>query len=190
MPHLPANAEYVHKLARQVLRPGDNALDGTVGNGHDTVALAEAVGPGGRVFGFDIQPEALAAASDRLEKHGLRERAVLHLAGHETLGRLLPAELQEQLQVAVFNLGYLPGGNSARTTHPSTTVAALDAALDWLAPHGLLLVTVYSGHAGGQEESETVRNWANTLRRDQFHATAYAHLNRDAAPWVLAVEKQ
>jgi hypothetical protein len=38
-----------------VLRPGDTAVDATCGNGHDTLALAELVGPSGRVFALDLQ---------------------------------------------------------------------------------------------------------------------------------------
>ncbi len=38
---------------------GMTAVDCTVGNGHDTLFLAEAAGPGGRVYGFDVQPRPL-----------------------------------------------------------------------------------------------------------------------------------
>lgn len=41
--------------AMQALRPGDTAVDATMGNGHDTLFLAQAVGPTGHVIGFDIQ---------------------------------------------------------------------------------------------------------------------------------------
>ena len=37
------------------VRPGDTVVDATCGNGHDTKWLAQAVGPSGRVFAFDIQ---------------------------------------------------------------------------------------------------------------------------------------
>jgi len=40
-------------LIHCALTPGDTAVDGTVGNGHDTLFLAECVGPTGRVVGFD-----------------------------------------------------------------------------------------------------------------------------------------
>jgi hypothetical protein len=38
-----------------VLQPGDTAVDATCGNGHDTLALAELVGPRGVVWGLDLQ---------------------------------------------------------------------------------------------------------------------------------------
>ena len=49
-------------LARDVLsraiQPGDRVIDATMGNGHDTLYLCEAVGPEGHVYAFDVQPQA------------------------------------------------------------------------------------------------------------------------------------
>ncbi|WP_235597825.1 methyltransferase domain-containing protein, partial [Geobacillus stearothermophilus] len=58
-------------LLDQAVNEGDIAVDATVGNGHDTVFLAELVGERGHVFGFDIQAEAIATARARLAEHGL-----------------------------------------------------------------------------------------------------------------------
>ena len=43
------------------LGDGARAIDATMGNGHDTLFLARAVGPQGRVIAFDVQDAALAA---------------------------------------------------------------------------------------------------------------------------------
>ena len=55
-------------LAREVIlqavRPGDVAVDATMGNGHDTLMLCEAVGPEGRVYAFDVQAQALDEHAD------------------------------------------------------------------------------------------------------------------------------
>ena len=48
-----------HNLIKDVLHPGDIAIDATVGNGHDTLFLVEQVSPSGKVFGFDIQQAAI-----------------------------------------------------------------------------------------------------------------------------------
>lgn len=42
-------------VCAQVLRPGDVAVDATAGNGHDTLFLAQAVGPSGTVYAIDVQ---------------------------------------------------------------------------------------------------------------------------------------
>ncbi len=56
-------------LMAQYVRPGDTVVDATVGNGWDTVALAR-LARGGRVYGFDIQREALERAEVRLREAG------------------------------------------------------------------------------------------------------------------------
>lgn len=56
-------------LMAQYVRPGDTVVDATVGNGWDTVALAR-LAKGGRVYGFDIQREALERAEVRLREAG------------------------------------------------------------------------------------------------------------------------
>ena len=186
---LPECREFVHGLAGRLLVVGDIAVDGTVGNGHDTVMLAAAVGPMGRVFGFDIQPAAVAATLDRLRQNGLVDRVVLFESGHERLAELLPPEVKGNLKLALFNLGYLPGGDKLLITRTETTLAALSQAWEWLAPGGLLLITLYPGHPGGDEETAAVRIWATGLEPRQARVVLHHALNRHQAPQVLAIEK-
>src|SRR5690606_8250875 len=74
---LPSILSLSKQLIRQALQPGNAAVDATVGNGHDTLFLAETVGAAGRVYGFDIQAEALQAARRRLEAANLEGRVTL-----------------------------------------------------------------------------------------------------------------
>ena len=76
-------------LAREAIQrtvlPGDSVIDATMGNGHDTLMLCEAVGPGGRVYAFDIQLQAVDETEKRLREHGMADRATLIHAGHERM---------------------------------------------------------------------------------------------------------
>ncbi len=178
------------QLLAQYLKPGDLAIDATVGNGHDTCFLAEAVGEAGRVYGFDIQQQALDAAWQRLDQAALAARVALYHAGHETMVQQLPSELRGQVRVVMFNLGYLPGGDKGRTTHLSTTLAALGQALELLAPGGLLSVMAYTGHPGGREEAEAVKAWANNLPRPPWYATLQVPPGNPHAPeWLLVMRE-
>ncbi|MDU4300787.1 MAG: rRNA methyltransferase, partial [Eikenella corrodens] len=56
---------FAHRLLAQATPEGGIAVDATAGNGHDTLFLAQCVGSGGRVYAFDIQPQALAATQAR-----------------------------------------------------------------------------------------------------------------------------
>ena len=55
-------------------------IDATCGNGGDTAFLCRLVGEGGRVLGFDIQPEAIASTRQNLARKGLA--AELHCDSH------------------------------------------------------------------------------------------------------------
>lgn len=179
-----------HAAIGVVLRTGSIAVDATAGNGHDTAFLAACVGPRGRVFGFDIQPAALATTRARLVAEGLAERVTLVHSGHEDLTRHIPARLHGKVRAVMFNLGYLPGGDKTRTTRPQTTLAALDGALCLLAPTGRLSVLAYTGHPGGRAETDGVLAWTRALDPVRFRteATEPAPSCRRSAPVLLMVE--
>lgn len=145
-----------------VLRRGDRAVDATVGNGHDTEFLARLVGPEGRVLGLDAQAEAVAATRERLTAAGLVGCVLLRHLGHERLATAAPDGWPGGVRAVMFNLGYLPGGDKARTTRPETTLAALDWAQALLGPGGRLAVVAYPGHPGGEAEAQAVAGWVGT----------------------------
>lgn len=178
--------ELAHTLIHQTLAPGGRAIDATVGNGHDTLFLAQQVGADGRVFGFDIQEKALASTEKRLE--GL-PGVTLHHAGHERMADYLPEDVKGRIAAVMFNLGYLPGDDHSITTRSETTIAALDQALRLLAIKGLITLVLYTGHPGGAEETADVLAFAKELPAD-FTASHFARLNSSgAAPELLAIER-
>jgi predicted methyltransferase len=188
----PSVLTMAHRLAAERIRPGDAAIDATVGNGVDTAFLARAVGPKGAVYGFDIQQAALDAARARVASAAPETRLELFLASHHRMAELLPAKLAGQVSAVMFNLGYLPGAEGARSivTRPETTLAALDASLTFLRPGGVLTVVVYTGHEGGREEGEAVDEWARSLPGDAGQAVLYRMIQRPRAPYLIAVERK
>ena len=186
-----ATLGFANELVRRVLQPGDPALDGTAGNGHDTLFLARLVGPQGVVHAWDVQPLALANTRALLERYGQSAQVRLHLAGHERLAELLPPELQGRVRAAMFNLGFLPGADGAVITRPATTLAALDATLAVLAPGGLVTVVCYAGHPGGGEEAQAVADWCAGLDFGQARALHYEIINkRQSSIRLFCIEKR
>lgn len=157
-----------HEIIMQVLTPGEIAIDATVGNGHDTLFLAQRVGSEGKVFGFDIQQQALDAAWQQLRQAKLESVVTLFHAGHELIPLLIPEHYAGRVKAIMFNLGYLPGGDKHRTTGISTTLAALEASLTLLSAGGRITLLAYTGHPGGREEAEAVKSWAASLDPDLF----------------------
>lgn len=173
-------------LMTSFLQPGDAAIDATCGNGHDTLLLAHLVGPEGRVWAFDIQHEAIRATSRRLIEAGMADQVELILDGHESMAAHVPFPVRG----IMFNLGYCPGGDRAIITRSETTRVALDQALGLLLPGGILAITVYPGHDGGEEEGEMLREWSSSLPQRSFHAWRMGQTNTPPhAPSLVLVQK-
>ncbi len=177
-----------HAWVERVLKPGDLAIDATLGNGRDTAILAERVGPHGLVIGFDLQQEALDSARARLTSPGTADRVILVKTGHEGMAGVLAQRAPGRRPRAVmFNLGYLPGGNREFATKADTTLAALAAAFELIAPGGIITVVCYPGHAGGQDEQDAVLVWARSIPSFRATVVLYQFLNAHKAPCLLAI---
>lgn len=173
-------------LVSQILREGDVAVDATAGSGNDTCFLAERVGASGKVYAIDIQKEALEKTRERLCAEGLLQRAELILAGHEMLDKFVP----QGIKAAMFNLGYLPGGDHAIVTRPSTTIEALKRTQSLLVSGGIITVVAYQGHVGGREEGEAVLNFAKQLNFKQWNIVWAQYPNRSMrAPFLVVFQK-
>ncbi|MFZ4856557.1 MAG: tRNA (mnm(5)s(2)U34)-methyltransferase [Desulfuromonadaceae bacterium] len=187
IPALRGPVPLAHLLLRDFVRDGHTAVDATCGNGHDTLLLARLVGVGGHVFGFDIQPPAITETGRRLAEAELDQRTTLLLAGHESLAE----HVTGSVQVVLFNLGYLPGGDRTITTLRETTVVALEQSLQLLSPGGVILVTIYPGHDGGTREQSCVENWAAGLDQRVVHSWRLKQTNVSPdAPYLLLIQKE
>lgn len=151
-----------HHIVRAVLCEGDAVVDATVGNGHDTLFLAECVGAAGQVYGFDVQTAALAATRARLTARNVAARIELFAADHARMAEYLPRDVYHRIKAVMFNLGYLPGSDKRVITRSASTLAALQTASEWLAPGGVMTIVAYPGHAGGDKETQTVSDWFAT----------------------------
>ena len=187
MAYVLRSARYIASDAlRQVVQPGDTVVDATLGNGHDTCMLADLVGRDGRVIGFDIQPEAVARTAEALRKAGLAERCELHAVGHQQMADYVTGPIR----AAVFNLGWLPGGDKSVTTRWETTHAAIATALTLLLPGGICTVCAYPGHAAGDEERQALMDWLASLRPQVYNVLHHRFLNAGpGAPECFIIQK-
>lgn len=181
---MPTLTAMVHAKLATIVGPGDHVVDATSGNGHDTAWLAELVGPTGRVFTIDIQPEAIAQTEARLSVEQ-RSRVVLLVGDHADWERLVPRESQGGLAAVVFNLGYLPGGDKTRITRTASTLSALEHAVRGLRAGGVLSVLGYPGHSGGAAECDAVAAWLEE-RQDLEVTEPEANLPPHAPRWFWA----
>ena len=179
--------EMLHRFLAPYIRPGDMAVDCTVGNGHDFLFLASCVGPGGRLFGFDIQGEAIIGTRKRLAETGMPEEPIsLIQESHEHLDRYVG----DGVRVFMYNLGYLPGGHRHITTRAETTLASLEKALPRLCPGGLASLVIYTGHEHGRTEAGRVRSFAEQLPMEDCRVLCMDFLNmKKDPPSIILIQR-
>jgi SAM-dependent methyltransferase len=74
------------KLLRPFVRPGMTILEPGPGMGFFTLAMAQMVGPSGRVIAVDIQPRMIAGLKRRAAGSGLLDRLDVRLAQPDSMG--------------------------------------------------------------------------------------------------------
>ena len=175
-------------LHKQFIEPhifkGAVAADFTMGNGHDTLWLCQQVGENGRVYAFDIQEQALNNTRALLSRELPYENYTLI---HDSHANALE-HIHEPINVGMFNLGYLPGGDKSVTTLRPSTLAAVEAAISLLAPDSILLVAVYPGHAEGEAEGEMLREYFSGLSRFRYCAGIFKLVNSPTSPFFYIIE--
>ncbi len=89
----------------QALQPRDGGfyVDGTVGAGGHAWGILEASSPSGKLLGFDLDPQALELARERLSLFG--DRATLVQDSYTTLGVQLESLGVDSVQGIVLDLG-------------------------------------------------------------------------------------
>ncbi|MGX4641460.1 class I SAM-dependent methyltransferase [Massilia sp. SYSU DXS3249] len=124
-----AREERPELLLRELaLTPGMNVADIGAGTGYYTWQLAQRVGPGGRVYAVDVQPEMIRMLDSQMAKRGVRN--VVSVLGSETTVKLPPASVDLAIMVDVYH----------ELAYPSEV---LDSIVDALKPGGRVVFVEY-----------------------------------------------
>ncbi|SES69148.1 Putative rRNA methylase [Natronincola peptidivorans] len=177
---------FVHNLLINRIPEGSTVIDGTMGNGYDTLFLHEQVGEEGVVYAFDIQKLALERTKEMLIENNIAidsNRIRLIHDGHENIGQYV----KEPISVAMFNLGYLPNGDKEIITQNSTTIQALSAALSLLQARGIISIVIYYGHIGGLEEKQRLMDYVNNLNSSEYTVMQCSYLNKEKNPPIIVL---
>ena len=143
-----------HMILSHEIKSNDVMVDATMGNGHDTLFLAEHAK---HVYAFDIQMEALHATQHKMDQHGFTNYTLIH-DSHEHIHQYVT-----DYRGVIFNLGYLPNHDKSITTKKETTLLALKSILPSLSVDGFVLLVVYVGHKEGFEESLALNDYFKAL---------------------------
>ena len=176
------NKSILNTVKREIIlnvKEDDYAIDATLGNGYDTLFLANILKKG-KVISFDIQKQAINNSKKLLQDY---DNVTLLLDSHENIDKL---NLAKKPKIILFNLGYLPGGDKLITTKAGTTIKALKSSLLFLDDKGLLLVVIYPGHAEGQKEQEKIIKWLND---EKINYEVKRNTLNEIAPFLIEIKK-
>ena len=178
--------EIANVFIKNGIKRGDVCVDMTMGNGNDTLFLARQVGSEGKVFAFDVQDEAIKN-TDKLLKENNIENVILIHGNHSKVKEYI----KENIKAAVFNLGYLPGGDKQIVTDRKDVLSALSDVLELLEVGGFVSICSYLGHDGGKEEYTAIKMYLSALDKAKFDIIHIAHfLRKDTSPRLIIIEKK
>ncbi|MGO4927766.1 tRNA (mnm(5)s(2)U34)-methyltransferase [Fundicoccus sp. Sow4_D5] len=182
---------YSKELLRTLVSqfPNGTFIDATLGKGNDLISVLTHPHFTGKVIGFDIQEAAIQTTQERIYTHGIEGEYQLIQNSHAKLADYL--ESDEQIHGAIFNLGYLPGGDHSITTQANSTLLAIEEMGSRLVTKGQIIIVVYSGHPAGQAEKESLFQALSTWPQENFQVLQYEFINqRNNPPMVIIIEKR
>ncbi|HAE41520.1 MAG TPA: SAM-dependent methyltransferase [Clostridiales bacterium] len=174
--------QYYHFLISEFLTEDCIAIDATCGNGNDSLYLCNAMKGKGFLYAFDIQEEAVSNTRELLRKDCKFNNYKVILDSHSNIDQYIFGHVQ----LAVFNLGYLPDSQFIISTKIETTIPALEKMLSRLKLKGYILIAAYSGHDKGLERN-ALFDFLEKLDARQFKVVNHRIININNYPPELFI---
>ena len=167
---------YAHELIANCTTKLDVTIDATVGSGKDTIFLSRI---SKKVYGFDIQKEALEAAQKLLDQEN-RNNVSLILDGHENIDKYV----NEYVSGCIFNLGYMFDKDTLIHTKINQVIIALNKTLQLLKIGGKICVL-----SNNLNDNNLLEEWAKQLNNKQYQVLKYQYINNPNNKNLLVIEK-
>nr|WP_296902572.1 class I SAM-dependent methyltransferase [uncultured Megasphaera sp.] len=173
-----------HMLLEPYAQKARVLVDMTSGNGHDTAFLARLMPDDAVLYAFDIQACAVEKTKARLREEGLDGKDVRCRCGSHDV---LLEEVQPDVDVIVFNLGYLPSGDHSIHTNCEITLKAVKIGLNKIAKNGIIMIAAYPGTEAGDREEKALHSFLQTIPQKDFHVSSWQPVNEVHCPPLLYI---
>lgn len=179
--------QFQHLIWDRIMKTAKVVVDATCGNGHDLLYLAERAIPSCHLYGIDIQEQAISASQSLLASKKLDSTITItflhnshHIAIHEDIK-------EEYIDLIIFNLGYLPGGDHSIMTKSHNTLSAIEQALPKLGKDGIITIVAYPGTEEGKTEKEQLEFYLARLTQKEFNVCHWTPINQINNPPILYI---
>lgn len=158
-------------------------IDATLGNGNDALYIIEKASKfkiqNCQVIGYEIQDLAIRNTMEKVEKLKI-SNLIIKKQSHEFID-------ENDINLVIFNLGYLPGGSKEITTHASSTIKALKNLLPRMHQQMLIIIAVYIGHQEGYEEHLLIDDFVKNLESHDYFVTKFQNYNHPSSPYLITI---
>lgn len=175
-------SELMRSVVKRVFSLGGNcAIDATLGHGNDALFLSESFK---NVYAFEIQTVAVEAFKNILQEKNINNIKVFNKSFEKI------DLIKEEVDLVVYNLGYLPGGDKSISTEKNSTINSLKKAIS-IVKTGYIIIAIYPGHEEGKIEAEAVIEFVSKLNTKQYAVMHHKYINRlNNPPELIVIEKR
>lgn len=171
----------IKKIILEEAKKEGIVLDMTCGKGYDSKFILDNLNPK-KLYAFDIQNLSKEKTLETLGK--FPENFTFILDTHKHLDKYV----KESIDLAIFNLGFLPSSDKKITTNYKEVIEAIEKLFLILKIDGIILITFYPGHPQGKEESIYIEEYLKNLSQKQYSIMKYEFLNqKNNPPYVVKI---
>ncbi|PQL19118.1 16S rRNA (cytosine(1402)-N(4))-methyltransferase [Veillonella denticariosi JCM 15641] len=179
--------QFQHLIWDRVMTNAKVVVDATCGNGHDLLYLAERAQKGCHLYGIDIQMQAINTSKELLRSNGIAQDVSLTFI-HRSHDKALSEDIKDNdIDLMIFNLGYLPGSNHQIITEPHHTINAIQEGLGKLDNSGVITVVAYPGTEEGLAEKEYLQSYLKNLNQKLYNVCHWQPMNQVNQPPELFI---
>lgn len=172
--------EFVKNIIKDRINNQSVCIDATCGRGNDTSFLASYAK---KVYAFDIQKEAIDYSKESLVNYN---NIIFINDSHDKVDEYVG----EDVDIAMFNLGYLPKGDKNITTNSTTTINSIRKILNKLKVKGIITIVCYPGHSQGKIESIDLINYLKEINQKEYDIVRYDFINQiNNPPFGIVIER-
>lgn len=183
----PNNTKLLTEFIFKKIKKNDMIVtDMTLGNGHDSLNILNILKGNGFLYSFDIQDIALEN-SKKLLKNCVYQNYNLIKDNHKNFDKYI----EKNIDIGIFNLGYLPGGDKNITTKAEDVLICLEKLIQTLNENGIILITLYPGHESGKEEIRLIESFFRKINQKNYNIIKFDFINqKNNPPYILLLEKK
>ena len=170
----------ITELSHELIRKKEKiniSIDMTCGRGNDTLFLSKV---SNFVYSFDIQKEAIEETKKLLAEFNITNVKLI-----EDDHQFVLNYVKENIDLAIYNLGYLPSSDKLIKTNSTSTLSSLKSLISILNNEGLILIVLYPHNP---EEISVIRDFSSSLSSD-FDVLEYKILNKKNSPFIIEIKK-